>query len=758
MGANGGDASPGAAALLPPGLVEGLVRRPRLEKRLGPAGGSAWSLVVGPPGAGKTTLVRGWLESYAGPWSWVSLIRAPERRQTIVDLVVRGVQAARGAPLDSLDAADMDVEEPRLVIFALVDELAADPSDAAPIALVLDDIHVLHRSEWALVEQLVKTLPPRLHLILIGRADPPMPLARERTIGRMAEIRPQDLAFDRAETDMLLQAAAPHTSLEVSGLLHDRTEGWAAGIRLAALAIRDGAKPGELICRLGDRDSSVAEFLLEEVLDRQPSDRRSFFRSVATLSILDPELCDAISGRNDSACTLRTLAAEGFFLSPIERTSERYRLHPLFADLLRAEADQVDVRAARATRLHAAQWLLANNRRTEAIEYLLAAGDFARGHRMILDEFETLYVGPHRRDLDRWLLAIPDEVVAESLDRAVEHCAALALIGHAEGARWWGYCMERACDDDLVVSRLLSVHAVYDGVRGRLEDMRARSTLARERRPSATTDPLDEVVDFWEVRLEAILGSSRFAVERGRRLVGSKRGLVPDESALSVLAGALAADAQHEAAAGVAARAIGRWRRNGEADLPGMVDALLVQAAADRLAGDLDGAAMLIDAATALTPRHDELHFLSVMVMVERARLDCAMGVRESIAACMGMAEELRAFGAPDRVVQWVERAPSTFPQTGQQAHRPVAQWSPHGTTDGGAVDLPSLTARERTILGYLAGHWTFPEIGAELCISRHTVKAHVTRIYRKLGVNSRSGAISVARDHSLLPDTGAAR
>ena len=302
-------------------------------------------------------------------------------------------------------------------------------------------------------------------------------------------------------------------------MLHERTEGWAAGVRLAAIAIRNGADPDDLVDGLATGSTSVAEYLVEEVLDRLPADRREFVRVCSVVDVAEPDLCNAISGRDDSAEILAGLASDGLFVARVEHGSERYRFHPLLGELLRTELRISDpARAAEAHR-RAADWLIAHDRGVEGVEHLVAAGDHAGAHAIVVDNFRSLYVSVHRRDLDRWLTAIPHDVIAESLDRAIEHCVALSLLGHPDAMTWWEFCTSRVDPDDTWVrSRLECATALHFAVNADLEPMLEHWDAAQSLRPPDRVDPFDEILDTWHVRIESHLGDPARAVEIARAI------------------------------------------------------------------------------------------------------------------------------------------------------------------------------------------------------------------------------------------------
>jgi LuxR family maltose regulon positive regulatory protein len=568
-------------------------------------------------------------------------------------------------------------------------------------------------------------------------------LGRERATGRLATVRSDEFAFDLAETKTLLELVAGSSSDETAQMLLDTTEGWAAGIRLAAIAIRDGAVPQELLERLGHRSSSIAEFLVEEVLENLSVERRKELGCMALLESLEPDLCDAVTGRSDTREILVGLARDGSFVVSVDGDADRFRFHPLLAALLRFELERDDPDAARAAHLAAAEWLLAHDRPIESIEHLLGADEHQRAHELVRDFFRPIYVGSHRHDIDRWLTAIPDEVIAEEPERALDHCVALALVAHDQAAPWLRYCLEHVpVDDPWLMSRMDAILALEHIVNGRLEQARTTWRRSRERRPPNRTEPIDEVLHSWDIRLGALFEDPNVAVTSARKFQTSSRELVTDGPAMSVLAGALAASGDRETAVAVAERAVGLWRELGEPGLPGMLDALVVIAGDKRMSGDFVAAGALLDEAMALVPDWAPgPNALTMIPLVERARLAHDQGDSSWRTQLLGLAEVLRTGGRPVEVVEWVERA---------RGELEVASAPPRGTNPD-AVMTDVLTDRELTILELLASHLSLPEIANELFISPHTVKSHVKNIYRKLAASSRSEAVRTARDAGLL-------
>lgn len=730
-----------------PRLPSVLVDRRRLHDRVGPDSGAAWSLVVGPAGSGKTTLVRSWVAERREPWAWISLDQAQDDPGRLVALVVQALQKARPEePYDALDSLHMG--GPDGLLRSLIDELDDDGRDEATV-LVIDDAHHLGTQEWELLAWLLAHLPPSLHVVITSRVDPPMALGRERASGRMAEVRGEHLAFDLEETRRLVDAALGGGDPPAVARLHAQTQGWAVGLRLAILACADSSDLGRVMARFDGTHTTVAEYLLEEVLDRLPGDVRSFLLECSVAPVLGAGLAETLTGRHDAGDVLEGLAEDGVFLTPthdgLTHDGDReYRFHPMLADLLRHELRRHDADGLRAQHLQAAEWYLARDRAIEAVEHLLEAHEHERAHLLVLEYFADLYRGHHRLDLPRWLRAVPDRVVEASLDRALRHCRALALLAEPSAREWYRYCDARVPDDDPRRAELLTLMALHHGIAGDLEQLRDHWERARRRRPAGTVDVLDEIVATWEVRLEAHFGDPDVAVELARTLLASERTLLGDAPALSILAGALDAAHRPDDAVAVARTAIQRWRDDGEPDLPAMTDALVVAASDRRRSARLDEAEDLLGLARALTGDFGEAHLLGALTALERAEVDRARGRDSWRGDLVALAEILRMAGPPAALVGRVEAAAATPDTEPTQPAEPLRGAPPEPLVE-------PLTDRELTILRAMASHLTFPEIGRELHISRHTVKSHAQHVYQKLGVASRSEAVAEARRIGLL-------
>jgi LuxR family maltose regulon positive regulatory protein len=418
----------------------GLVARPRLLARLNEGMGQELVLVCTPAGFGKTTLLAEWVRAGQRPVGWLSLDEAdndPARFwrhvAAALDPVLPGVAERVTALLGSPPAS---FEGP---VTMLVNELA---ELAEEVVLVLDDYHLIQApAVHASVEFLLEHLPPSLRLVLASRADPPLSLARLRGRGQLAELREADLRFTPQEAGELLGATVGSELPEAAvAALGNRTEGWAAGLQLAALSLQGRSDIGEFVAGFSGSHRYVLDYLAEEVLDRQPEQLRIFLLESSVLERLCGPLCEVVTGRADSQQLLEQVERANLFLVALDDVRGWWRYHHLFADLLRGRLQQQ--RPERALELHraAADWCERHGLVDDAVRHARAAGDLPWAARLVEQHFEAVLGRREDATLRRWLETLPADVV-RSRPRLCLLQAFWALIGSRVGA------VERLLDD-----------------------------------------------------------------------------------------------------------------------------------------------------------------------------------------------------------------------------------------------------------------------------------------------------------------------
>jgi LuxR family transcriptional regulator, maltose regulon positive regulatory protein len=423
-----------ATKLQLPRARPGLVPRPRLLERLRAGMEHQVVLVCTPAGFGKTTLLADWARCERRPVAWLSLDEAdndPARfwRHAVaaLDAVLPEVAGRVGAPPWDPQAASFQP-----VVAALVNELAAGPE----VVLVLDDYHLIqapqvHRSLGVLLEH----LPAALRLVVASRADPPLPLARLRARGQLAEVRQRDLRFTPQETGALLRAAVgSHLPERAVTMLAARTEGWAAGLQLAGLSLQGHADPAGFVASFSGSHRYVLDYLTEEVLDRQPEPLRTFLLESSVLERLSGPLCQAVTGCADSQALLERVERGNLFLVPLDEVRGWWRFHQLFADLLRARLRRE--RPDRVAGLHraAAGWCERHGLVDDAIRHALAAGDAIWAARLIERHFDAMLQRAEGATVDRWVAALPAELVRERPRLLLAQAVSALLVGRVDKA------------------------------------------------------------------------------------------------------------------------------------------------------------------------------------------------------------------------------------------------------------------------------------------------------------------------------------
>ena len=406
-----------ATKLHMPGSRAGLVPRPRLTERLDEGLERGLVLVCAPAGYGKTVLLADWARRSQYPAGWLSLDAGdndPARfwRHTLgaLDRARPGVADRMGPLLGPPAPASF---EP--LVSALINELAG-PSDDRELLLVLDDYHMIGSQEvHASIDFLLDHRPDTLQLIVASRSDPPLALARLRARGQLAEVRAAELRFTAGEAAALLRQVAdvPEPALPdaAAAALTARTEGWAAGLQLAALSLRGQEDVTGFVTAFTGSHRYVLDFLAEEVLDRQDKELRTFLLETSVLERLSGPLCDAVTGRAGSQALLDQVERDGLFLVPLDEVRGWWRYHHLFADLLRARVEQ---QPGRAEQLHcnAATWYAKHGLADDAIRHAAAAGEMTWAARLIEQHFDELfYLRGEGATVQRWLSALPDDLV-----------------------------------------------------------------------------------------------------------------------------------------------------------------------------------------------------------------------------------------------------------------------------------------------------------------------------------------------------------
>jgi LuxR family transcriptional regulator, maltose regulon positive regulatory protein len=414
---------------------DGLIARPRLDERLSRGLGSRLTLISAPAGFGKTTLIAQRLAARAGRLvtAWLSLDAGDSDPVTFMAYLIAALQSAvPGVGADArklLDAPGARVED---VLVSLLNDLGSVSTDAA---LVLDDYHVIDAPEiHAGLTFLVEHLPPGMHVVIATRVDPPLPLARLRVRGELLEIRAGDLRFTAAEAAAYLGGTMGLTlTTHDVDTLERRTEGWIAALQLAGLSLQGREDVTRFIDGFAGDDRYVVDYLVEEVLQRQPEEVRSFLLETSILSRLDGPLCDAVTGQGDGRAMLDTLDRRNLFLVPLDDRRQWFRYHHLFADVLRAHL--LAERPELVPELHrrAAAWFALHGDRPQAISHAMAGGDSERAAELVELAIPEMNRLRQERTLRGWFEALPAELFTVRPMLALGHAGALLSTGEDAG-------------------------------------------------------------------------------------------------------------------------------------------------------------------------------------------------------------------------------------------------------------------------------------------------------------------------------------
>lgn len=390
----------------------GLVPRSRLFDLMG-ADDTRLTLVSAPAGFGKSTLLTAWLATQiegGARVAWVSFDEGDGRPDVFWTYALTALErAAPGSGAAGLELLESG-QPIESVLAAVLNELSVLPSD---VILVLDDYHLAETPELQPgMALLVERLPPQVRLVISTRADPTLPLARLRARGELTEVRAADLRFTEDETSAYLAEAA---GLELDAAdvtaLEARTEGWIASLQLAALSLRGRADPSRFIEGFAGDDRYVVDYLVEEVLDRQPPEVRDFLLDTAVLDRLTGSLCDAVTETTDGVQMLGSLERRNLFVVPLDDQRRWYRYHHLFADVLRAHV--LAERPERITGLHrrASAWYDATGEPTAAVRHALAAGDVEHAADLIELAIPAMSRDRQEAVIRAWGEQLPEEVV-----------------------------------------------------------------------------------------------------------------------------------------------------------------------------------------------------------------------------------------------------------------------------------------------------------------------------------------------------------
>jgi LuxR family maltose regulon positive regulatory protein len=701
-----------------------------------------FATVVAPAGYGKTTLLSRWAEADARPFAWVALDGRDDDALVFMRYIaaaIHGVEPLPSAMLEALSGpggSTWSTRVPRLG--------QALSGIARPLVLVLDDLHAVDsRSCLDVLAALLDYVPAGSQIAVASREAPPLPVGRWRAEGRVQEVGVPDLRLDEQEAGSLLEAAGVELGESALSELTEHTEGWPAGLYLAALSFLAGAPDVAGAEGFAGNDRYVAEYFRAELLSRLPESDAEFLMRTSVLDRMCGPLCDAVLQTTGSAETLETLARTNGFVVPLDRRGEWYRYHHLFGELLRNELEhrQPDVVATLNGR--AMDWCTANDLTETAAVYGHAAGESDTVAGLVDALALPLYYDGRMETLEERLAWFDDDELVRYPALAVYGAWLRVLTGRpAEAERLLGLADGATSaiplsDGSTTIEpwiATLRAHMMPDGVERALADADlALDQLSAESDWRATAQMMRGVA-------LALLGATdrgtdeiTAAIEKGLA-TGAAEEVYCGQAMLALLAAKRGAWAEARRCARAALETVE------EAGLGSYGTSAMAYVAGARVAihdAEKDEARALLARAHRLRPLLDHgLPWITVHVGLELTRAHLALG---EASAARTILEET------ERVLELRPQMGSLVGEADELRDRVAAN---SGSSGAWAM---SLTGAELRLLPYLASHLTFPEIASRLFVSRNTAKTEAVAIYRKFGVSSRSEAIERAVEVGLL-------
>src|SRR5215207_652459 len=726
---------------------EQLVRR-RLLEFLSNSLDRKVSIISAPTGYGKTTLLAHWrqIEEAEVPFAWVSL---DEQDNDLVRLWRHIVEALRQVvPAQDFGAevlAGMSVagwDFVGMTLPTLINELAELPHQ---VVLVLDDYQfITEEDSHESVAFFLEHFPENVHLVISSRSDPPLPLGRLRAMGEMNEIRTEQLAFTEEEAECLLN---DKLELDIGpddlSVLLERTEGWPAGIYLASLSLQNKEDKHAFIESFRGSNRYIVGLLGEEVLAGLTEEVRQFLLETSVLRTMKGPLCDAVTGRKDSAVLLRQLARSNLFVVSLDEQGEWYRYHHLFCELLLYELKSSQLDLVPTLRNRASVWLEGAGFFEGAIRQAILAADYERVGLLIARHWYGYVSAGQTVTVQQWLESLPEGMIAQNAALALVKAWICALGGQREESARFLTLAESIPYEGPLPDGTTSVEAGvailrasfgYDGVSNSLEAARRAAELE-----PGPTSPRAALVRF-------ALGCSLYLSgdpARARKPLEEALALTDDDQrlvrvvALSFLSFVATDDGHLEEAESraCAARVLVEGLRPYEIPQTSLAPIALGRALAER--GRLEEAQKELESGLSARRRLPGLSPWPTLI---------GLLALAQVHAVRGDPAEARTVLAEARTI--MERYPDAgiFPELLERQERKLrGRKAREGQLDG------ELTLRELDVLRLLVGESSIRQIAQNLYVSPSTVRTHVKSIYRKLGVSSRKDAALEARVKGLV-------
>jgi LuxR family maltose regulon positive regulatory protein len=721
---------------------EGLIQRPRLLGRLIDGRDTPLVLLAAPAGYGKTSLLADWAVQDERPSAWLSLEPWHDYPLELVRAIVASLEDIEPVDTHLCEAlaepgATVDLASEVLRLLAVELESRRDP-----LVLILDDVHILTNTcSLAVLATVTEHLPVGSQLVLASRTRPDLPLGRLRTHRALLEIGSAELAMTRAEAVLLLRAAGMKIRSPDIDVLVARTEGWPAGLYLAALCAGDEHDGAEALARFAGDDHVVADYLRDEFLLDLDHEEVEFLVGASILEELSGPLCDAVLERTGSAQLLDRLTNGGLPLQPVDRKHDCYRCHGLLRDMLLGE---LHTQPERRIELHlrACAWHTTHGELDSALTHAIAAGDARLAGDLLWESLPRQLACGRNDVVQSWLGRFSPEDLSAHPSLALTAAHSALAGGDLRQAEHWGLigatALERSSVPPTVASLPAGVAFIQAAVgRHGMAPMGAGAARASSREEEDS--PWRAIFCLLQGVAEHLTGDraqAREHLEDGIHL--SSIAAPPVETlCLSQLAILAVEEGDWDQGVDLIARAVNQVERDGLSSYPSSALTFAVSAHLRSEVGRVDeGKRDARRASHLLAGLSDFIPWYEAETRIALARASLRLADVRSTRTLLAEASQL-ARRVPDAVVfgGWLEEI-----------------WGLVDSAAALALAGPAtLTLAELRILRFLPTHLSFREIGARLHVSTNTVKTQAHAVYRKLDVSSRSQAVARAADIGLL-------
>jgi LuxR family transcriptional regulator, maltose regulon positive regulatory protein len=702
------------------------VPRAHLVERLMAARDTPLVLLVAPAGYGKTTLLSEWSMRDRRPFVWVPLHDTDSGPAELLRSLAAALLPPRQQP-------------------TLTSVCSALARSEAGLVLVIDGAHALTaRDSLDVVSALVEHSGPGTQIALATRTEPALGLGGLRAQQKLLELGPVDLAMTSSEAAVIARGHGfdlDRTQLES---LMRRTEGWPAGLYLAALAAADAVHPDEELAELAGDDRFVADYLQEEILEPLPPAQVEFLARSSILDTLSGPLCDFVLERADSGRLLKALSRKNLMLLPLDRRDHEYRYHRMFGETLRAELRRAEPQTEVVLHRRASLWYGEHGDVARSIDHAVAAGDLQRAGDLLWAHAPGILGYEYGGHLSEWLCRFSHEQLASSAKLSLSAAADSLLSGDRELVEHWAGAALRRIDRDVpaderdaLEGEILLICATV--AEDRLDRLAERAEAACAWVPDDSPwRALGDLLQGVAYHLTGERGRARELLEHGARRAAPGS---PSMQALCLAQlGLLAIEEQDwPAAESVVARARAQVDRSGFHGYPASALVYAVSAEVHAHVGRIEASKLALREATRLLEALTDFSpWYEAECQIAMARAAARLSDPREARALLGeAARQLQRVPDAEVALEWVEETRAQLSRS--SASSSGAEWS--------------LTTAELRILQFLPTCLSLREIAERLYVSANTVKTHARSVYRKLGASSRGEAVARARQAGLLDE-----